>query len=161
VPQGCQSDQACGNFQCPSGACVTCEGGACALPAPRFLELLTETGVFGSICEDYADVLGSLGFEAAGLARKFALTKHPDCAKTVPCCESGVPDAQCTEKKPMCVRVDGAVIPNERATGWVYDASGNSVFFDGGYVPPTGATVSISYTRAPGEMALSCDVNVQ
>ena len=162
VPKTCQSDQGCGNFKCGERGCITCENATCALPADRFLTLLNDTGVFGSICDpDYGTVLGSLGFEAAGLARKFALTKFPDCADTVKCCAAGVADDACMTEEAICVRVNGTVIANDRGTGWVYDASGNSIFFDGTYVPPTDATITVSYTRAPGEMALSCDANLQ
>lgn len=163
VPNSCQIDQDCGNFKCSDEAgCITCENAACALPANQFLELLERNGVFGSICDaDYGKVLGSLGFEAAGLARKFSITKYPDCAKQVPCCAAGVADDQCENEVPVCVRVEGEPIPNERETGWVYDASANAIFFDGSYVPPTDATISISYNTAPGEQALSCDANLQ
>jgi hypothetical protein len=162
VPSTCSVDQDCGNFQCGDRGCVTCENAACALPSDRFLNLLSDTGVFGSICEpDYGTVLGSLGFEAAGLARKFALTKFPDCGKSVPCCAPGVSDDACTTTVPVCVRVNGEILPNDRATGWVYDASANSVFFDGSFVPPTDATIAVSYTRAPGDTALACDANLQ
>jgi hypothetical protein len=162
VPRTCQTDQGCGNFKCGERGCITCENATCALPADRFLTLLNDTGVFGSICDpDYGRVLGSLGFEAAGLSRKFTLTKFPDCASSVPCCAADVPAEQCNDKEAICVRVDGTIIPNDRAAGWVYDASGNAIFFDGSYVPPTDATISVSYTRAPGDMALSCAANLQ
>jgi hypothetical protein len=162
VPNQCQIDQDCGNFKCGDRGCATCENATCALPAPRFLELLSKNGVFGSICApDYGVVLGSLGFEAAGLSRKFSLTKFPDCAKQVPCCAADVPDDACTMKASVCVRVNGTPIPNERQGGWVYDAAGNAIFFDGAYVPPTDATLTISYNRAPGMSALSCDANLQ
>jgi hypothetical protein len=161
VPKTCQTDQACGNFKCGDRGCITCENAACALPSDRFLTLLGDTGVFGSICApDYGVVLGSLGFEAAGLARKFVMTKFPDCAKSVPCCADAA-DAACTTKVPVCVRVNGEIIPNDRAMGWVYDASSNAVFFDGTFVPPTDATVTVSYTSAPGDMPLACDANLQ
>ncbi len=162
VPKTCQVDQDCGNFKCGDAGCITCENTTCALPADRFLQLLGDTGVFGSICEpDYGTVLGSLGFEAAGLARKFALTKYPDCAQKIPCCAAGVADDQCDTEASVCVRVNGAAIPNDRGTGWVYDGSANAIFFDGTYVPPTDATISVAYTRAPGDMALACDANLQ
>ena len=147
VPETCTADAECGTFKCLDGAgCIKCEANACTLPSTRFLELLEQTGVFGSICApDYGKVLGSLGFEAAGLQRKFVLTKNPNCVEKVKCCADGSEDASCMEETPICVRVNGAPIPNERTAGWVYETGSNAVFFDGDFVPPTDATVTIAY----------------
>ena len=113
-------------------------------------ELLSRNGVFGSICSpDYGVVLGALGFEAAGLRRKFELSKLPDCAKTVPCPDDAT-------QKPMCVKVDGVVIPNDRATGWVYELGSNAIFFDGSYVPATDASIEVSYKKSAAMTQLSC-----
>jgi hypothetical protein len=164
VPSGqCQVDQDCGNFKCGDDiGCVTCENNACNLKGDLFLQLLERNGIFGSICDaDYGRVLNALGFEAAGLSRKFELTKFPDCSKGV-CC--GVEDAEgnCdTPEVPVCVRVNGEVIANNRASGWVYEAGGNAVFFDGTFVPPTDADIQVSYRIAPGDEALSCDAALQ
>ncbi|MBI2372650.1 MAG: hypothetical protein HYV07_01495 [Deltaproteobacteria bacterium] len=151
IPAGaCQIDQDCGNFKCGDRGCITCENAKCSTSADRFLQLLTRNGVFAPICEDdYSQVLNALGFEAAGLQRKFQLTKNPDCSKSVPC-----PDDASTS--PVCVKVSGQVIPNDRATGWVYEPTTNSVFFDGSFVPPTSAPVEISYRVSKTDRALSC-----
>lgn len=149
----CQNDQDCGNFKCGEGGCIVCENNQCVAKADKFLELLERNGVFGSICApDYGTVLGALGFEAAGLSRKFELTKFPNCAEQVEC-GSGT--------APICVKVDGEVIPNDRLDGWVWDPSSNAVFFDGGFVPPTDAPIEVSYRIAVGDRALSCETAVQ
>jgi hypothetical protein len=159
----CQIDQDCGNFKCDNNrGCITCSNAKCELPANNFLKLLEDNGVFGSICNpDYGNVLGALGFEAAGLARKFALTKGPDCQKTVKCCAADVAEADCTVEAPVCVRVNGAVIANERAAGWVYESGSNAIFFDGGFVPPTDATISVSYRASSTGSAISCEAQLQ
>ena len=165
VPTGqCQIDQDCGNFKCsddPNGnledarGCITCENNTCGINATRFIQLLERNGVFGSICNpDYAKVLGALGFEAAGLRRKFNLTKFPDCSKHVQCGGNAT--------SPVCVRVNGAAIPNQRGNGWVWEPTSNSIFFDGDFVPPTDADIEITYTiaragAAEATKALGCD----
>ena len=160
---GCQIDQDCGNFKCSNDrGCITCSNAQCLLPADNFLKLLEDNGVFGSICSpDYGRVLGALGFEAAGLARKFELTKGPDCQKTVKCCPTGVADADCTVEAPVCVRVNGEIIPNERGAGWVYESGGNAIFFDGSFVPPTDADISVSYRASSTGDAISCELQLQ
>jgi len=156
VPSGgCQNDQDCGNFKCgEAGGCIVCDNARCTAKSERFGELLERNGIFGSICNnDYAKVLEPLGFEAAGLSRKFQLTKFPDCTQHVECGAA---------KAPVCVKVEGNVIPNDRASGWVWEPSSNSIFFDGSFVPPTDAPIEISYQIAKAgaveaTMALSCD----
>lgn len=163
VPAGsCQIDQDCGNFKCSDdNGCIRCENAICNLAAPNFLELLEDNGIFGSICDpDYGKVLGALGFEAAGLARKFELTKGPNCDKTVPCCAADVAEDACEVEAAVCVRVAGNVIPNQRADGWVYEAGSNAVFFDGSFVPPTDADITVSYKAAPKD-ALNCELKLK
>lgn len=151
APSGaCTRDQDCGNFQCANGVgCVRCNNGQCVADAESFSQLLQNNGIFGSICDDYSQVLDALGFEAAGLSRKFPLTKYIDCTKTVPC--NG-------KEETICVQVGEQFIPNDRQTGWVYDSSSNAVFFDGSFVPPTDAPIQVSYrvSRLPNE-SLSCE----
>lgn len=155
VPTGaCQTDQDCGNFKCGEEGCIACENATCVAKAERFVPLLERNGIFGSICApDYGIVLGALGFEAAGLSRKFELTKFPDCSQQVECG---------TATAPVCVKVAGEVIPNDRATGWVWEPSANAIFFDGSFVPPTDAPVEVTYRiaragAAEATMALGCD----
>lgn len=149
VPEGqCTTDTDCGNFQCSGGVgCISCLSGQCATDRNLFLELLEQNGVFGSICSpNYGAVLGALGFEAAGLSRKFELTKIPDCFDDpVKCCAEGVSDEQCATETTLCVLVNGQPIANDRATGWVYDSGSNAIFFDGEFVPPPRAEVQVKY----------------
>ncbi|MCK6550820.1 hypothetical protein L6R52_33590 [Myxococcota bacterium] len=154
---GCTTDQECGNFKCGDSGCARCENAQCTIDQDRFLTLLERNGIFGSICApDYGIVLGSLGFEAAGLQRKFEITKNADCAQTVPCCDDGVAAEACTTKSAVCVKVGGVVIPNDRATGWVWEAASDAVFFDGAFVPPTDASIQISYRVSRASSSLSC-----
>lgn len=159
----CTIDQDCGNFKCSDNeGCSKCVANTCELPSTRFLELLGQTGIYGSICSPaYDQVLGKLGFEAAGLSRKFVLTKNPDCTKKVKCCAEGVADDACTEEQFVCVRVAGQPIANNRETGWVYEPSSNAIFFDGSFVPPTDATISVSYRLSAASTALSCTTALQ
>ncbi|MBK6683507.1 MAG: hypothetical protein IPG45_03475 [Deltaproteobacteria bacterium] len=164
VPGGqCAVDQDCGNFKCTGDkGCIPCTNARCTADPALFLELLSRNGVFGSICApDYGVVLGSLGFEAAGLARKFQLTKFPDCAKEVKCCDKDVAEEACTTNARVCVRVNGKVIPNERQTGWVYEPGSNAIFFDGAFVPPTDAAIEVLYKKSGADKALSCETAIR
>jgi len=151
VPTTCQTAADCGNFKCSGQDCIACANTKCEIAGDRFMNVLSDNGVFGSICsEQYKDVLEPLGFEAAGLKRKFGLTKKPDCTRFVAC--NGV-------DVPMCVTVGGVVIPQGRAmNGWVYEPGSNSIFFDGAsYVPPPGATITVSYRASQTDSALTCE----
>jgi hypothetical protein len=156
LPAECQSDVDCGGEQCADGPCATCSGGACTVGPENLLQLLSQNGIFQSICaDDYGPVLDALGFDAAGLSRKFPLSRNPDCREPVPCCDDDT-SGECADEAEICVRVDGAVVPNSRASGWVYDAGSNSVFFDGGDVPGPGSTVTVDYSIFPALGAPGC-----
>lgn len=161
VPAGtCASDADCGTFSCAGGGCLACVEGQCTALPESFLELLEQNGVFGSICNpDYGNVLRALGFEAAGLSRKFELTLDPNCVgEAVKCCAADIADDQCSVEAVMCVRVDGQPVPNSRADGWIFDAGSRAVFFDGRFVPPPQSEVSISYRPiAQGNLAACLD----
>lgn len=145
LPSTCEGDADCGGERCSDGPCATCESGACVVRPTAMLELLSQNGVFQSICaDDYAPVLDALGFDAAGLSRKFPLSRSPDCREPVLCCNDDV--AECEQRREICVKVDGQVVENSRANGWVYDLGSNAVFFDGGDVPGPGARITISYS---------------
>jgi hypothetical protein len=45
----------------------------------------------------------------------------------------------------IVVRVNGNLVTQDAASGWTYDATSNSVEFNGGSVPPPGATIEIRY----------------
>lgn len=161
VPKAaCMTDRDCGTIACEDGqGCIRCLDNVCQAERERFLPLLERTGIFASICDDYDEVLDSLGFEAAGLTRKFELTRFPVCSagSVVPCCDDDVPDDECMAEAPVCVKIDGLVVPNDRASGWIYEPTTNSVFFDGEVIPPTGAQVSLTYRIANANQQLGCD----
>ena len=154
----CTDDRSCGNLDCGGQGCIRCVNNQCQAQAEQFLPLLERNGVFASICSDYDRVLDSLGFEAAGLSRKFELTRFPDCGTDpVPCCPDAVDPADCSDTATLCVKVDGAVIANDRATGWIYESTTNAVFFDGDFIPATGSDVTLSYRLSNIEQSLSCE----
>ncbi|MEM7675713.1 MAG: hypothetical protein AAF449_06880 [Myxococcota bacterium] len=156
----CANDRACGNLDCGGQNCLHCVEGACRAEAERFLPLLERNGIFASICADYDTVLDALGLEAAGLSRKFELTRFPNCATDpVPCCSSA--GAQCDDTAPICVKVEGTVVPNDRAIGWIYEETTNAVFFDGDFIPSTGAQITLSYRISSAERAQSCDTRLR
>lgn len=145
----CTTDQSCGNFKCGDRGCVTCESGQCRAQQSGFDALLTRNGVYQSICStNYEEVLSALGYEAAGLRRKFEISKLPDCTKTIDC--GG-------QQAAICVKVGDQVVANSRASGWIYEQGANAVFFDGSFVPPTGATVTVSYKATDTPAAIACE----
>ncbi len=131
LPAGCGSDDDCGGF--------TCAGGRCEAAPDALLGHLERQAVWASICApDYAAVLEGLGLAAAGLRRKFPLSRWPDCAVQVPCGDDGA------SRPGLCVLVDGAEVPRG-ADGYTYDPVGNAIFFGGGYVPPPSAKLEVRY----------------
>ena len=158
----CTEARDCGNLDCGGTDCISCVNGACRPQPEQFLTLLERNGVFASICAEYDEVLDSLGFEAAGLARKFELTRFPNCsAEPVPCCADSVPVDSCDDTAPICVKVAGEVIPNDRTSGWIFEDTANAIFFDGSRIPPTGADVTLSYRIATIDTPVGCATNVQ
>jgi len=149
LPARCSSAGQCGGLPCSGESCQ---------PDPQaFVELLRRNGIFGSICsEDYGPVLDQLGFDAAGLSRRFDLSLFPDCSEDVPCCDEGVAEEDCEQRAPVCVKIDGNVTPNDRAQGWIYDEGGNAVFFDGDEVPSPGADIQVSYVFNTTDQARDC-----
>jgi hypothetical protein len=43
----------------------------------------------------------------------------------------------------------------------VYEPGSNAIFFDGSFVPPTDATIDVSYKKSVAEKALSCETAVR
>lgn len=158
LPVSCQADQDCGSFGCQGPACAQCRQGKCALSAGNYAQILRQRVVYGSICSgDFSQVLDGLGFAAAGLDRKFRLTRPPDCTKPVECCAAGTPDAAgCSAAAPVCVRVAGQPVPNDRASGWTYEPSSGAVFFGGSFIPPSAAEVSATYTVSETGNVVGC-----
>lgn len=155
----CTEAADCGTTQCGDGPCFVCDAGACRVRDEALFPYLERSGVYGSLCGgDFGPVLSNLGFAAAGLARKFELTRLPNCTENVACCEGGGDD--CGTEQPLCVRVTDSqgtrILPNSRDAGWILDPGTNSIFFDGSYVPPADATVAITYRAAEGAIATGC-----
>lgn len=150
----------CGAASCTSPAnCggLPCVDGSCQEDPAAFVEVLRQNGIFESICaDDYGPVLDQLGFDAAGLSRRFDLSLFPNCNESVPCCEAGVEEDACEVRAPVCVRVDGEVVSNDRGAGWIYDEGGNAVFFDGDELPSPGAQVEVSYVFNTTQQARDC-----
>lgn len=134
-----------------------------ATPGTRYAALATAmSGIVGSICDSTFDRhLERIALDAAGLKRKFGLSRKPDtttleltvkyrcdtpkaqmgrCASTVNECQGKPPEAQgilCTP-------------PQGEPDGWTYELSTNSLFFHGDSVPGLRGVLVVSY-QAEGE----------
>jgi hypothetical protein len=87
-------------------------------------------GVVGDICgADFSGVMDALGLSVAGLRTAFQLTWAP-------------------RLETLEVGVDEVAIPEDPVDGWTYDEATGQLRFEGAYVPPRGATVSVSYEIA-------------
>ncbi len=113
------------------------DGCATAVVGTRYHMLVQVVGgSIGSICEqDFSQTLGQLGLTVAGLDRRFGLSDENP------------------EESSLEVRVNDQLIQQDWQTGWTYE-NGN-VFFNGGYVPPPGATIEVSYLHPQREFVLS------
>lgn len=105
-----------------------CEG---TWPGRRYKKVIEATGgVIGSICEtDYGDIMDQLGLPVAGIRTVFQLSS--------PAVEGTIE-----------VTVDEALIPEDPADGWTYDAAYYQIRFDGSYAPPRSSTISVTYEIA-------------
>lgn len=141
-----------------------------AVPATRYLALMQMmNGQTGSICDaDFTQTLVSLGVEAVGLQRTFNLSETPDPTTitvkiSYPCgtpsvllntvC-SGAQDSTCvgsgTSSESISCTMKQDTTSNQTGNGWVYQASTNSIVFDGEGVPPKGSVIEIIYYQ-PGK----------
>jgi hypothetical protein len=88
-------------------------------------------GITGDIASsDYASILESISYTAAGMTVSFDLEYEPSSL-------SG-----------MVVTVDGAPVPQDPFDGWTYDTNDQSVTFHGSWVPAPGSTGTIDYPVA-------------
>lgn len=160
------------------GGCTDVEGDpedplARAQTGGRYIELACRTGgVVANMCEaDYSDALDALGANAAGLRRKFTLSRQaadiafgPDCApfsdddQRLDCDDDGSVGG--AADGPLCVtavELDGeeaVLVPRDQASGWTYEASTNSVRFEGRFVPKAGSRVEIrAFLRSRTDLA--------
>jgi hypothetical protein len=144
------------------------EGNAFAETGSRYIDLACRTGgVVANMCDaDYSGALDRLGANAAGLLRKFVISKPNDTNSGDDCLlyteddpDDSILDCDDNGSKaddvdgPICVyaRAIGSdaesedLIPADPINGWVWEASTNSVRFDGNFVPAPGSTITIQY----------------
>lgn len=134
----------------------------------KFVELACRShGVVADICsESYADALSDLGANAAGLKRKFEISKFDsihfgeDCQPftdddpSIECASLSEAEAA----SPICVIAtplsggDEVVVPRSPVSGWEYESSTHSIRFDGSFIPAPSTEVRISYRLLPSGM---------
>ena len=148
------------------------DGASHAETGGRYIELACRTGgVIANMCAaDYSAALDALGANAAGLQRKYTLSR-PFCDieagtdttlftaddTAIDCDDDGSTSGALDG--PLCVTARGlgssegqeTLVPrvNEDATeNWQYEAGTNSVRFDNAYLPAPGSSVQIRYLLA-------------
>lgn len=107
------------------------EGCTIARPGHRYTSTADAfDGYVGDICEaDFGEIMDAIGSGIVAPATAFPLSH-------------GVLEGT------LEVYVDLASIPEDPVSGWRYDAEVRTVYFDGDYVPPSGAKVEALYTIA-------------
>lgn len=134
-----------------------------ASPGTRYLALAQAmSGIVGSICDATFDKqLERIALDAAGLKRKFGLSKRPDTttleltvkyrcdtpAAQMGRCESVERDCQ---GKPPETQGVLCTPPLGEPDGWTYETSTNSLFFHGDAVPGLRSVLVASYQAADG-----------
>jgi hypothetical protein len=111
-----------------------CASGAGAGEAgKRYVTAIAKTdGWRESICaDDYVELLTRVGFEAAGLQDRFALSAVP-------------------KTDTLVVSVDGVLIPERDVDGWRYEPGDNSVLFTGRAIPRPGMRIVVDYVELLG-----------
>lgn len=92
--------------------------------AVRVQDLVTKTGgINASICGNFANELENISSSIISLATQFYLNADPVVST-------------------IQVFVDGSQLP---ANAWTYSAAANSVVFNSGYIPPSGANISVAF----------------
>lgn len=108
---------------------------ACAdsWPGARYKSVVEGLGgIVGDICDnDYSGIMNDLGLSVSGVLTTFQLS-HAAVVETIE------------------VSVDDELIPADLDNGWNYDEANWLLRFDGSYIPPRGATISVSYEVASG-----------
>ena len=134
-----------------------------AAPGTRYAALAKAMGgMVGSICDATFDQhLERIALDAAGLKRKFGLSRKPDTATLeltvkyrcdTPKAQMGLCaslDNQCAGASPetqglLCTPPQGA------PDGWTYEPSTNALFFQGDSVPGLRSVLLVSYQAADG-----------
>lgn len=134
-------------------------GCASAEPGTRYKALAEMTGgILGSVCApQFDETLRNIGLAAAGLRRKFGLSRKPDLdtldvVQRYPCdadlslvshCEKV--RKECADPAPVDRRAMVCFPKKDLPGGWVYEETSNSIFFDGTSIPSFGAIVEVTY----------------
>lgn len=134
----------------------------------RFIDLACRTdGVLADICSnDYSSALDDLGANAAGLLRKFELSKVEDAHFGLDCTPFTEDDPMiaCGDQEeaeyalPICVIATPlagggeVVVPRSEISGWRYEEGTKSIRFDGTFLPAPGTEVRISYKLRPSSI---------
>jgi hypothetical protein len=94
----------------------------------RYIDLANSTnGVVGSICDpSYANSLAFIQQRIVELTTQFRLAGSPDPTS-------------------IQVYVNGALIPQDANNGWTYSASSNSIVFHGDEIPPSQASINVTF----------------
>lgn len=148
------------------------DGASYAETGGRYIELACRTGgVIANMCAaDYSTALDALGANAAGLLRKFTLSR-PFCAieagpdvtllteddTPIDCDDDGKTNGDLDGS--LCVTARGlgssegqeALVPRTNEDGtenWQYEPGTNSVRFDNAFLPAPGSSVQIRYLLA-------------
>lgn len=129
----------------------------------RYIDVACRTGgVVVDLCSgDYSAALNTLGADAAGLARRFTLSKWGEMdwgEDDIPLslddpkldCD-GRSDIEGPEDRAVCVRAtplggnDEQLVPMSATQGWRLETTTRSIRFDGNFLPKPGTRVSITY----------------
>lgn len=140
----------------PSPACE-------AEPGRRYVALADAmNGIVGSICDATFDQhLSRIALDAAGLKRKFGLSKRPDTTtlELVVKYRCDTPKAQmgrCAAEENLCKgqppEFQGlqCTPPQGEPDGWTFEPATNSIFFHGDAVPGLRSVVVVGYQAADG-----------
>lgn len=142
-------------------------GNNSAVVGSRYIDVVCRTGgVVADICsQDYSTALNQLGADAAGLARKFTLSKwdtidwgsdgrplsgdEKDISQKLNC--DGNEGVDGPEDRSLCVfatnlgTADRVLVPMDTVRGWRLEESTRSIRFDGSFVPKPGTRVDVKY----------------
>jgi hypothetical protein len=151
---------------CTDSAAGAATADTVAETGSRYIELACQTGgVLANMCDqDYSVALNDLGANAAGLLRKFILTRPndldlgADCLlgseddSNIDCDGDGVYSGEADSVICVTAKTIGGeqsiLVPQDAATGWEWEASTYSIRFGGSFIPAPGSQVEISYKTA-------------
>ncbi|MGC4121797.1 MAG: vWA domain-containing protein [Myxococcales bacterium] len=120
------------------------------------------SGIVGSICDATFDKqLEKIALDAAGLKRKFGLSKKPDTTTLEPtvkyrCDTPAAQMGRCDKVERDCAgkppETQGILCtpPQGEPNGWTFEISTNALFFQGDSVPGLRSVLVVSYQAADG-----------